>query len=964
LRKLEALKSEKTSENVARDDPLSESIDGSEDNEVFDQPLAKNRFDMLLEDSDNEGDADSEYSEQQSGMERPCGSFATQAINSHPASHLKVKKKKKKKKKKAQASSDNKTDASEDLELDEVEASVREVNELLGETELADSASAPLPGPSTSPREHLLSVEYRYLDAKQELQRIFGSDVVATERSRVRHQVRGVGRLKVSSKASLTGGQQHFLPHDNGISMVPDPDHRFNCRGKMAVYRYVHDIKYQMHQLRFDHALEAHDQEGVLELLHVKPHHIDTLLQLSGMFRSQDDFTYADELVQKAIMELEFSMMGCRLTEPTCSLDFKRMENRGLFYALFYQMLSVSRRQCFRSALELSKILLRLSADGDDPLAVILLIDFYAVRSQEYVWLLEYFRSYNEKQNLLMLPNFAYSVPLAHFFLSEQPGACVAHKALKQRLLGAQSEHYRSKKVLRATADAMLQQALIAFPEVFVKLMEANGVEPAKDISSSNHFMLGRWRTHPLHALSDLYATRMAPLWKQPEVLDWLTANARSVLELIQVGDLSVAQSKRLRMASNVSLPVPVMRHLIITQYPDVGEYVPISLLLRSHGRYHDVIPPSGSHRSYEKLYLSKGCYFLSVKINGIMMDALFDNGAVVSVISENLLDTIRPKPTLKNTSKTTLIGFGGARVNVIGEVTVTVEAEELCALAFTLLVMSSRTTSQSLVLGLDFLEKYFMMIDTVYRELHYSPPNEKPCILKLKTKPGIEIQSLVRTANEIVIGPNQRILISGKLSDISICDGTDGYIEPSCVVSGDVLDVEVAYSVGTVRNGHLTVELMNMNPCEVLLKPKTKLRVFVAAHFDVNAIAESSVSIDVCAGDLFDFSNSRLTYDQIREGFYQIVMDESRKEYIAFSTGDSPVTLQIGEYVLKIEDEITSVEIETFLKKVKNGKASGPNDIPYEFYKHSGESIIEMLRCLMRYGGVKESQMSGINVM
>ncbi|KAF2350820.1 hypothetical protein FHG87_018427 [Trinorchestia longiramus] len=58
-------------------------------------------------------------------------------------------------------------------------------------------------------------------------------------------------------------------------------------------------------------------------------------------------------------------------------------------------------------------------------------------------------------------------------------------------------------------------------------------------------------------------------------------------------------------------------------------------------------------------------------------------------------------------------------------------------------------------------------------------------------------------------------------------------------------------------------------------------------------------------------------------------------------------MNLQIGEYVLKIEDEITSVEIETFFKKLKNWKASGPDDIPYEFYKHSGESIIEMLRCL-----------------
>ncbi|KAF2344688.1 hypothetical protein FHG87_024556 [Trinorchestia longiramus] len=39
----------------------------------------------------------------------------------------------------------------------------------------------------------------------------------------------------------------------------------------------------------------------------------------------------------------------------------------------------------------------------------------------------------------------------------------------------------------------------------------------------------------------------------------------------------------------------------------------------------------------------------------------------------------------------------------------------------------------------------------------------------------------------------------------------------------------------------------------------------------------------------------------------------------------EEPVTLQIDEYDLKIEDEITCVEMETFLKKVKNGKAGGP---------------------------------------
>ncbi|KAF2354491.1 hypothetical protein FHG87_014754 [Trinorchestia longiramus] len=81
--------------------------------------------------------------------------------------------------------------------------------------------------------------------------------------------------------------------------------------------------------------------------------------------------------------------------------------------------------------------------------------------------------------------------------------------------------------------------------------------------------------------------------------------------------------------------------------------------------------------------------------------------------------------------------------------------------------------------------------------------------------------------------------------------------------------------------------------------------------------------------------------------GLHGLVFEAPNKQEKKRRRREEPVTFQIREYVLKIEDEMTSVEIETFLKKVKNGKASGPNDIPNEFYKHSDESIIEMLRCL-----------------
>ncbi|KAF2357213.1 hypothetical protein FHG87_012028 [Trinorchestia longiramus] len=70
------------------------------------------------------------------------------------------------------------------------------------------------------------------------------------------------------------------------------------------------------------------------------------------------------------------------------------------------------------------------------------------------------------------------------------------------------------------------------------------------------------------------------------------------------------------------------------------------------------------------------------------------------------------------------------------------------------------------------------------------------------------------------------------------------------------------------------------------------------------------------------------------------------------FRSGNPTKSQKLGGVFL--ENTTGVLEIETFLKKVKNGKARGSDKIPYEFYKHSGGSIIEMLRSLMRYGGVK----------
>jgi len=96
--------------------------------------------------------------------------------------------------------------------------------------------------------------------------------------------------------------------------------------------------------------------------------------------------------------------------------------------------------------LEFCKLL--LSLDHSDPLAVILSIDFYALRAREYEWFVEFCNLWESSRNLTQLPNIAYSLALTHFHLGN-----------------------------KADADNLLQNALIMFPGVLMLLLEKCNIQ-------------------------------------------------------------------------------------------------------------------------------------------------------------------------------------------------------------------------------------------------------------------------------------------------------------------------------------------------------------------------------------------------------------------------------------------------------------------------------------------------------
>lgn len=97
--------------------------------------------------------------------------------------------------------------------------------------------------------------------------------------------------------------------------------------------------------------------------------------------------------------------------------------------------------------MEFCKLLLSLDPEGD-PLAVILSLDFFALRAKEYEWFIEFCNLWDNARNLTQLPNIAFSLALAHFQLGHQ-----------------------------IVASELLQNALIMFPGVLMPLLDKCSIQ-------------------------------------------------------------------------------------------------------------------------------------------------------------------------------------------------------------------------------------------------------------------------------------------------------------------------------------------------------------------------------------------------------------------------------------------------------------------------------------------------------
>ncbi|NXW72619.1 TCF25 factor, partial [Hirundo rustica] len=540
--------------------------------ESEDEPAAREeRADTRLSEQDTAGGSqegskdrgkEGAVTEETDGDGQREGQEAEQQDRSLATSNKPRKKKKKRKTKK--------NSAGETVEENDLE----DIDSLLERIE--DPGLAPQSqGGITADSRPLLYVEHRNLNPENELKRYFGARAVLGDqrpRQRQRQYVRSMWLTAPKNtwpRYSKTGITMQLLDTRRGVQH----------------FTFEHHREYQQVQFKFLDAVESMDPNNIVLLLQMNPYHVDSLLQLSDVCRMQEDQEMARDLIERALYSLECAFHPVfSLTSGTCRLDYRRPENRAFFLALFKHLMFLEKRGCPRTALEFCKLILSLDPEND-PLCVLLLIDFLSLRAREYTFLTRLFQEWESHRNLSQLPNFAFSVPLAYFFLSQQE---------------ERPELERSQA--RERAARLIQLALIMFPSVLMPLLDHCSVQPDARVASHPFFGLNAQisQSPALNQLTSLYVGRTHALWKDPAVMAWLEPHVHEVLRMVEAQDALVQEAEHKRKIRYQSAPRNIYRHIILSEMKEATAALPLEVTSQPVMGF-DPLPPLDSVVSYTR---------------------------------------------------------------------------------------------------------------------------------------------------------------------------------------------------------------------------------------------------------------------------------------------------------------------------------------------------------------------------
>jgi hypothetical protein len=463
------------------------------------QPLSQQRrMDAMAMLMGGQGDTTSEEEEADSAVTTTTTTATTASPTAIPDSDAtlstksasKKKKKKRAKKKKERPAGDGGAQADvggegeaaasgeRDSELAELESTIRKVKAMYNEADtpvLPDAAAAG--SGALEGRRALLVVEKRHLNPDTEIRRMFGAGAARDNGGGGGAGPRrgAGGRGGPLYRKTVLAASKDTWPRFTKMGLQMNRDADADAAGAVG-FAFVHSKEYQRVQMRFLAAVQTLDPAQISHLLEAHPSHIDALLQLSEVMRMGGDTQMAADFVERALFCFEQAFHPAfNFAAGECRLQYVTYANRGFFLALFRHIINVGNRGCWRTAFELTKLLLSLAPE-EDPLAAVLMIDYYAVRSGQFAWLTRLAREWEDDHQLSWLPNMAYSSAFAR----------------RELALDQQTDDPAGSEAGLREADELLTRAITRFPAVVPLLAGKCGAMLRPEVLTHQLFAIPR----------------------------------------------------------------------------------------------------------------------------------------------------------------------------------------------------------------------------------------------------------------------------------------------------------------------------------------------------------------------------------------------------------------------------------------------------------------------------------------
>ncbi|KAJ5551267.1 Transcription factor 25 [Penicillium sp. DV-2018c] len=483
-----------------------------------------NAFDLLNTGNEDEDGVDEEEVEEEEEKEPSQEDHQTQPREPEPTSTKPKKSNKKKKKKKAARTSepaDAQQTKTKDAGLDEIDMALKELSTSgnqshgagLSNTEHNRDVSFPY---TTN---ELLGVEPKYLNATNEMRRLFGNVVLenfdqAADNGPGRRRDRN--RQMIDLAQALSG---KYSPASRGQSLAgatlrrnvlmqgkdewpraPSGGLGMEIEAKLpfgeVVYRLVHNAAYQDVQRQFDLCVESMDPQRMIGHLQYNPYHISTLLQVSEIAKHQGDHAVAADLMERALFNVgrsAHSSFAKSLGDGLARLDFIHAANREFWLVGWRYITNLTMKGTWRTAYEWAKLLLSLNAS--DPYCMKLLIDHLALRGREYTHFVQLCTQTLFSRDWADLPNIQCSLAIAYLRLNKPQ-----------------------------ESRRQLQLAMSRYPWIFSRLAQE------LDIQHVSKTIWGKMPPTVSHQLfTELYIERAKDLWNTPEAISLIMEVADSL---------------------------------------------------------------------------------------------------------------------------------------------------------------------------------------------------------------------------------------------------------------------------------------------------------------------------------------------------------------------------------------------------------------------------------------------------